>query len=184
MSEYHIFDTRLAKRYGILESIILCHFRFWIEKNKANDRHFHDGRYWTYTTVAALAQIIDYASPKQLRRALDHLIAEGVLLTGNYNNSAYDRTLWYAFSDLENGVVDVLIVDEIAGRFEMSKVPSKFDPIEVTIGPVTEIGIGFRKDDTALRDEVQTAFDSIIKDGTARKISEQWFQADLIKLHR
>ena len=89
-----------------------------------------------------------------------------------------------AFSDLENGVVDVLIVDEIAGRFEMSKVPSKFDPIEVTIGPVTEIGIGFRKDDTALRDEVQTAFDSIIKDGTARKISEQWFQADLIKLHR
>ena len=89
-----------------------------------------------------------------------------------------------AFKDLEDGVVDVLICDEIAGRYEMSKVPQKFDPIEVTIGPVTEIGIGFRKDDTELRDKVQMAFDSIIKDGTARKISEDWFQADLIKLSR
>lgn len=89
-----------------------------------------------------------------------------------------------AFNDLESGAVDVLIVDELAGRFEMSKVPSKFDPIETTIGPVTEIGIGFRKGDTELRDKVQSAFDSMIRDGTARRISEQWFQADLIKLRR
>lgn len=89
-----------------------------------------------------------------------------------------------AFNDLESGAVDVLIVDELAGRFEMSKVPSKFDPIETTIGPVTEIGIGFRKGDTELRDKVQSAFDSMIRDGTARRISEEWFQADLIKLRR
>ena len=89
-----------------------------------------------------------------------------------------------AFNDLESGAVDVLIVDELAGRFEMSKVPSKFDPIEATIGPVTEIGIGFRKGDTELRDKVQSAFDSMIRDGSAHRISEQWFQADLIKLRR
>ena len=89
-----------------------------------------------------------------------------------------------AFKDLESGVVDVLICDEIAGRYEMSQVPQKFDPIEVTIGPATEIGIGFRKDDTELRDKVQKAFDEMIKDGTARKISEDWFQADLIKSRR
>lgn len=89
-----------------------------------------------------------------------------------------------AFNDLESGAVDVLIVDELAGRFEMSKVPSKFDPIETTVGPVTELGIGFRKDNVELRNEVQTAFDSMIRDGTARRISEQWFQADLIKLVR
>ena len=89
-----------------------------------------------------------------------------------------------AFNELEGGAVDVLIVDELAGRYEMSKVPSKFDPIEVTIGPVTEIGIGFRKEDTALRDKVQKVFDDMIRDGTARKISEHWFQADLIKTSR
>ena len=55
---------------------------------------------------------------------------------------------------------------------------------EVPVGPVTEIGIGFRKDDVELRDRIQKTFDEMIKDGTAKKISEQWFQADLIKSRR
>ena len=75
----------------------------------------------------------------------------------------------------------MLIVDEIAGRYEMKKVPKMFRVIEeVTIGPVTKIGIGFRITDVALRDEVQGVFDQMIKDGTAKKISEEWFGADLI----
>ena len=94
------------------------------------------------------------------------------------------RNFKEAFADLESGEVDVLICDELAGRYEMSKVPSKFDPIEVTIGPVTEIGIGFRKGDTELRDKVQKVFDEMVKDGTTHRISEQWFQADLIKTRR
>ena len=87
-----------------------------------------------------------------------------------------------AFRDLESGAIDVLIVDEIAGRYQMSKVPNKFKVIEeANIGSVTKIGIGFRTSDVALRDEVQNAFNEMIKDGTAKKISEKWFQADLIK---
>jgi len=31
-----------------------------------------------------------------------------------------------------------------------------------------------------LRDRVQKVFDEMVKDGTTKKISEQWFQADLI----
>ena len=89
-----------------------------------------------------------------------------------------------AFAALESGEIDVLIVDELAGRYEMSKVPAKFKAIEVTIGPVTEIGIGFRKDDIELRDRIQQVFDDMIRDGTAKKISEEWFQADLIKYRR
>ena len=86
-----------------------------------------------------------------------------------------------AFRDLESGEVDVLIVDEIAGRYAMSKMPQKFKALELTIGAATEIGIGFRMTDVELRDEVQKVFDEMIKDGTAKKISEKWFQADLIK---
>ena len=86
-----------------------------------------------------------------------------------------------AFRDLESGAIDVLIVDEIAGRYAMSKVPKKFRVIEeVTIGPVTKIGIGFRMTDVALRDKIQGVFNQMIKDGTAKKISEEWFGADLI----
>ena len=89
-----------------------------------------------------------------------------------------------AFADLDSGNVDVLICDEIAGRYEISKIPQKFEVIEATIGPACEIGVGFRKDDVELRDKVQKAFDSMVRDGTTKKISEKWFQADLIKYRK
>ena len=89
-----------------------------------------------------------------------------------------------AFHDLDKDLVDVLIADEIVSRYAMLKCVGKFEIIEVTVGPATEIGIGFRKDNFELRDKVQKVFDEMVKDGTAKKISEQWFQADLIKLKR
>ena len=86
-----------------------------------------------------------------------------------------------AFMDLENGRIDALVCDEIVGRYAMSKQDGKFDALNVTVGPVSEFGIAFRKDDNALRDKVQKVFDEMVKDGAAKKISEQWFQADLLK---
>ena len=93
-------------------------------------------------------------------------------------------TFKQAFADLREEQVEVLIVDELAARYEMNKIPKQFEVIELTIGPVTKIGIGFRKNDTELRDKVQKAFDSMVKDGTAKQISVKWFQADLIKSGR
>ena len=88
------------------------------------------------------------------------------------------------FEYLKRGEVDALIVDEIAARYEMLNNPKVFQFVEVTIGPITEFGIGFRKDDVELRDKIQAAFGDIVKDGTAKKISEHWFNADLIKFRR
>ena len=88
------------------------------------------------------------------------------------------------FDFLDGGEVDVLIIDEIAARYEMSKHPERFTLIDETVGPVTEFGIGFNKENTALRNKVQKVFDDMVADGTARKISEQWFGTDLIKTRR
>ena len=85
-----------------------------------------------------------------------------------------------AFMDLENGRIDALVCDEIVGRYAMSKQGDKFDALDVTVGPVSQFGIAFRKDNTELRDKVQKVFDEMVKDGTAKKISEKWFGADLI----
>ena len=91
------------------------------------------------------------------------------------------RNIKEAFRALLSEECDVLIIDEIAGRYEMIKNPDMFELVEETIGLATEIGIGFRKDNAELRDKVQATFDEMIKDGTAREISLKWFQADLIK---
>lgn len=95
----HSFDKDIAVAYGLPEAIILNHMQFWIEQNKANNINFYDGSYWTYNTTKAYAEIFPYLSQRQIQCALKHLREEGILKTGNYNKSAYDRTLWYAFTE-------------------------------------------------------------------------------------
>ena len=84
-----------------------------------------------------------------------------------------------AFMDLENGRIDAVVSDEITGRYYMSKHGDKIDGLDVVIGPVSQFGIGFRKDDTALKDEIQKVLDEMVKDGTMAKISEKWFGKDI-----
>ena len=95
----HSFDKDIAVAYGLPEAIILNHIQFWIEQNEANKLNYFDGSYWTYNTTKAFAEIFPYLSQRQIQCALKHLREEGILKTGNYNKSAYDRTLWYAFAE-------------------------------------------------------------------------------------
>ncbi len=93
------FDVDVAQEYGVDESIILRHVQFWIFTNRANGKHFHDGRTWTYGSVKAFAEIWPFWSVYHISRKLNRLIRMGVLVKGNYNDSGYDRTFWYAFRD-------------------------------------------------------------------------------------
>ena len=95
----HHFDIEDAQKHGVIAAIILHNLKYWIFKNKANDKHFHEGRTWTYNTVEAFTRIFPYLSVWQIRHALEKLLRAGVLLKGNYNKIRYDRTLWYAFVD-------------------------------------------------------------------------------------
>lgn len=86
-----------------------------------------------------------------------------------------------AFMDLENGRVDAVVGDEITGRYYMSKHPDELEAIDTVVGPVSEFGIAFAKDNTALRDDVQKVLNEMKADGTTAKISEKWFGKDITK---
>lgn len=101
----HSFDAELAKEYGILEAILIQNIYFWIEKNKANNKHFYDGRYWTYNSRKAFSEMFPYSSYDKIRRALEKLENLNILITGNYNKQWSDRTLWYSFSDVGLSIV-------------------------------------------------------------------------------
>ena len=94
----HIFNVDVAKKYGVLEAIMLNNFAFWIAKNQANERHYHDGKYWTYNSTKAFSELYPYATPKQIRNALEHLRQAGLIETGNFNDLKFDRTLWYTLT--------------------------------------------------------------------------------------
>ncbi len=79
-----------------------------------------------------------------------------------------------AFMDLELGRVDAIIVDGITGRYLSTKKPGQFVILPEVFGEEL-MGIGFRKEDTALRDKFNDIMNEMKKDGTAGKIAEKWF---------
>ena len=87
-----------------------------------------------------------------------------------------------AFMDLENGRVDAIVCDEIIGRYYMSKHPEKIAALDGHVGPVTQFGVAYRKDDTALKEKMQKVLDEMRADGTMAKVSEKWFGKDITKL--
>ena len=106
----------------------------------------------------------------------------------NFKDVLREHKTYGKFKDtlaaLLNNEIDLIVCDELIARYEMNTYPDKLKILNVKIGAITETGVGFRKEDTELRDRVQAAFDEIIKDGTAKEISEKWFGADLIKSKR
>ena len=96
---HHYFNTEIAKEVGVNAAVILENIAHWVLKNKANDKNFYDGHYWTYNSRTAMTALFPYLSEKQVRYALDALRKADMVLTGNYNKSSYDRTLWYTVSD-------------------------------------------------------------------------------------
>lgn len=95
----HSFNIDVATKYGVNCAIILENIYFWVEHNKANNTNFHDGRYWTYNSAKAFTELFPYLTKRQIELALKKLRDDGLIVTANYNQSAYDRTLWYSITD-------------------------------------------------------------------------------------
>lgn len=93
------FDTEMAQCYGVDNAIMIWNLAYWIQHNEANGLHFHDGRTWTFNSVEAFTKIFPFWSRGQIRRILKSLEESDVIVTGNYNQSSYDRKTWYAFTD-------------------------------------------------------------------------------------
>ena len=101
----HSFDVEIAKEYGVLEAILINNFQFWIEKNKANNANYYNGCFWTYNTTKALTELLPYASEKQIRASLKNLIEKGIICTARFNDNPMNRTLWYAFTEKGNSIL-------------------------------------------------------------------------------
>lgn len=96
---HHYFNTEIAKEVGVNAAVILENIAHWVFRNQVSNKNHFDGHYWTYNSNAAMAELFPYMNARQVRYALDALRKAGLILTGNYNKSRYDRTLWYTVSD-------------------------------------------------------------------------------------
>lgn len=84
-----------------------------------------------------------------------------------------------ALSDLKIGRVDAVVIDEVVIKYYMSKEPGTFKLMNESLAP-EEYGIGVKKGNEALLQKLQKALDDMNQDGTAAKISQQWFGEDKV----
>ncbi|PIT31145.1 amino acid ABC transporter substrate-binding protein [Snodgrassella alvi] len=85
-----------------------------------------------------------------------------------------------ALMDVSAKRVDALVVDEVVGRYYVSKKPNEYKVLGDNFG-TEQYAVAFRKDDQALEQKIQGALDSMKADGTSAKIATKWFGKDIIK---
>ena len=84
-----------------------------------------------------------------------------------------------ALTDLSIGRLDAVVLDEVVARYYETKEAGTYKVLDEAFA-AEEYGVGFKKGNTDLEEKVQKAFDEMIADGTAAKISEKWFGKDII----
>ena len=87
----------------------------------------------------------------------------------------YDKALMA----LKSGRVDVLAIDQVLGEYKNKNLDGALKVCEYTLGQ-DAYTIGFRKEDTALRDAVNDALQKLLDEGTSGEISNNWFGKDIV----
>ena len=94
-----IFSASLANEVGVNGAIILQNFAFWIMKNKAQNKNYYDGHYWTYNGSKELLKIFSFWSRRTLEYEIHKLQNNDYIRVGNYNKMPYDKTKWYSLTE-------------------------------------------------------------------------------------
>lgn len=95
------------------------------------------------------------------------------------SNPTYETNV-LAFTDLEIGRVDAVVVDEIVARYYLAQNPDKkFKVLDDSFG-TEQYGIAAKKGNTELINKLQTALNELSADGTAAEISNKWFGEDIV----
>lgn len=83
------------------------------------------------------------------------------------------------FLDLVQGATDALAMDEIVARYQIANRDDvDFIVLDEALS-AEEYGVGFKKGNTGLRDQVQTALEELAESGKVAEISNKWFGKDI-----
>lgn len=84
-----------------------------------------------------------------------------------------------AFMELETKSIDAIFMDEVVANYAITSQNKDFKVLEDGLTE-EEYAVGFKKGNTALKNEVQKYIDEMKADGTMTQISEKWFGKDVV----
>ena len=88
-----------------------------------------------------------------------------------------------ALNDLDIGGVDGVVMDSVVANYSIAQTGEPFEIVKNSLAN-EEYGIGFRKKEPELRDEVERILKEMVADGTVASISKKWFGKDISVIGR
>lgn len=128
--------------------------------------------------ITSLADLAGKVVEVQVDSSAQAALEDDPELTGTFAQLVTTPDYNTAFMDLEQGAVDAIAMDVIVAGYQIQQRGSDFVILDETIA--SEVyGIGFKKGNTGLRDQVQAVLEDMAADGTMTEISEKWFGEDV-----
>lgn len=95
----HKFDTDIAEKAGIANSVIYGYIEEMARKNAGKEDFFRDGKYWACVSVREMSENFTYLTENQIRHGLKILEENGLILSGNFNEDKFDKRKWYTVNE-------------------------------------------------------------------------------------
>lgn len=92
----------LAAAIGLNEAIVLQQLHYWLGRSGKQ----RDGRQWIYNSYEDWERQFPFWSNKTIRRIIGALETSKLILSANYNASAFDKTKWYT---IDYAALDVAV---------------------------------------------------------------------------
>lgn len=94
------FKTDIAEKYGIKAAVVAQFIWESInEKNYDGNQYFHDEKYWCRCSVKMMSVYMPFFSEHMLKDALQLLLKKRLIRKGRFNQSGFDKTNWYTFTE-------------------------------------------------------------------------------------
>ena len=147
----------------------------WTEPYMANQQVFVVANDSDISSQADLAgKIVEVQADSSAEAALK----EAPELTATFKELLTTADYNTAFMDLEQGAVDAIAMDVIVAGYQIQQRNADFKILDDSLSE-EEYGVGFKKDNTELRDKVQSTLEEMAEDGTLQEVSEKWFSKDV-----
>ena len=90
---------RHSEKYGVNPAVLACFLWDCIEQKSTESPQLHEGKVWMRCSVQMMTGFFPFLSYDEIRYALKRLVKGRVLTKGRFNESRFDRTNWYAFTE-------------------------------------------------------------------------------------
>ena len=93
------FHAGIAEAYGVTAALLAEHIWREVKENEFHRRCNYAGNVWMRCSRRAFLVPMPYLTKGMVNGGIRKLKRAGILVQGEYNDSRFDRTAWYAFTE-------------------------------------------------------------------------------------